>query len=216
MGGARAPPTSTEGAPALKRTSEDLDALVPALRARDQAAFRALYDQLADKLGGFAFGMLRDRSAAEDAVQQAFLELVKAAPSLRGDGRSVRSWLYRSVRFTCLDEIRRRARHPETLVEELPEISESNDPLDAMFDPDLENALASLTPEQRDVMILRHVGGLSGAEIARAMGRNRAAVYALGTRAEASLRRMLTTVESDSPPASETVKRNPAFGRAGE
>ncbi|GBD84809.1 ECF RNA polymerase sigma factor SigG [bacterium BMS3Abin02] len=196
---------------------KDLDALVPALRRRDPVAFRRLYEALADSLGGFAFGMLRDRLAAEDAVQQAFLEFVKAAPDLVGDGRSVRAWLYRSVRFTCLDEIRRRSRRPEQLMDVLPEPeSRGADPVDMLFDPDLEAAFATLTPHQRTVVLLRHVAGMSGAEVAKVVGSNRAAVYAMIARAEASLRRALSPVESDGVAASEPVKGKPAFGRTHE
>lgn len=201
----------------MKPNDSNLDTLVPALRRRDPVAFRRLYEELADPLGSFAFGMLRDRGAAEDAVQQAFLEFVKAAPDLRGDGRSVRAWLYRSVRFTCLDEIRRRARRPEDPVDRLPEVgAQSANPIDLMMSAGLEVALSALTPDQRVVILLRHVVGLSGAEIARVVGSNRPAVYAMVARAEASLRRCLQPVESDGPVASEPVKGKPAFGRAHE
>ncbi|NOY56237.1 MAG: RNA polymerase sigma factor [Actinobacteria bacterium] len=195
----------------------DLDALVPALRRRDPAAFRRLYEALSGSLGRFAFGMLRDRLAAEDAVQQAFLEFVKAAPDLVGDGRSVRAWLYRSVRFTCLDEIRRRSRRPEQLMDELPEPeTQEVDPIDVPFGPDLEAAFAALTPHQQTVVLLRHVVGMSGAEVAQVVGSNRVAVYAMIARAEASLRRALSPVESDGSAASEPVKGEPAYGRTHE
>ncbi|NIA25451.1 MAG: sigma-70 family RNA polymerase sigma factor [Gammaproteobacteria bacterium] len=199
----------------MPAAEKDLDALVPALRRRDSVAFRRLYEALANPLGRFAFGMLRDRSAAEDAVQQAFLEFVKAAPDLVGDGRSVRAWLYRSVRFTCLDEIRRRSRRPEQLMDEVPEPeSQGADPVDLGFDSNLEAAFSALTPHQRTVMLLRHVVGMSGAEVAQVVGSNRAAVYAMIARAEASLRRALSAVESDGSAASGPVKGEPAFGRA--
>ncbi len=150
--------------------------------------------------------MLRDRSAAEDAVQQAFLELVKAAPEIKGDGRSLRAWLYRSVRFTCLDELRRRSRRPEQLTDEPPEVRlVSGDLIDAMLSPEVEAALEALTQEQRTVVLLRHVAGLSGSEIAKVVGSNRAAVYAMVSRAEASLRRLLQPVESAAAPTSEPV-----------
>lgn len=197
----------------MARTAQELDTLVPALRRRDADAFRRLYDALADQLGRFAFGILRDRLAAEDAVQQAFLEFVNAAPNLKGNGRSVRAWMYRSVRFTCLDELRRRARRPEQLVDDPPDApADVPDPVDALPDPRLEAALNTLTPDQRTVLLLRHVEGLSGAEIAEIVDSNRPAVYAMAARAEASLRRMLSAVESDDSAASEPLEDAATYG----
>lgn len=163
---------------------------------------------IADPLATFAYGMLRDGPSAEDMVQQAFLELTEAAPDLRGDGSSLRAWMYRCVRFRCLDEIRRRQRRPESPLDENPDFepSEYRDPVDEMIDPELEAALQTLTEAQRTVLILRHVVGLSGAETAEATGNNRVAVYALASRAEASLRRALEAVESSPSGASEIVK----------
>ena len=198
----------------MARTRPELDTLVPALKRRDPVAFRQLYEDLADSLGRFAFGILRDRSMAEDVVQQAFLEFVQAAPTLKGSGRSVRAWLYRSVRFRCLDELRRRSRRPEDLTNELPELeSTDTDPMEEMLDPVIEVALDSLTPEQRTVVLLRHVEGLSGSEVAKVVGSNRVAVYAMTSRAEASLRRALQAVESDDAATSEHVRGAEVTGK---
>lgn len=150
-----------------------------------------MYEATVDGLASFAYGMLGNRAAAEDAVQQAFLELVTAAPGLRGDGRSLRVWLYRSVRFTCLDELRRRGRRPEHLTDRLPEYYEEPVPDVA---PELEEALARLSDRQRSLLMLRHVAGLSPDEIARVTRSNRGAVYAAIARAEKKLRLFLDPV----------------------
>ncbi len=146
---------------------------------------------MADALFGFAFRQLRDRGAAEDAVQQAFLELVKASPDLSGDGRALRAWLFSSVRFECLDEHRRRARRPESPTGDLPETAILDDPAEGM-DPRVERALDTLTEQQRAIVHLRHVEGLSGEEVAAALGISRAAAYAAGARAESRLRKALS------------------------
>lgn len=146
--------------------------------------------------------MVRDRGFAEDAVQQAFLELAAHSGEVRGGGVALRAWLYRSVRFSCLDELRRRRRRPEVPTDELPDRPLGDDP---PGDPDLEAALGRLTPEQRAVILLRHVDGFDGAEIAGMLGMTRAAVYAAGARAEARLRKLLRPVESAPGPASDPV-----------
>jgi len=187
----------------------ELDEVVAGVKARREDAFTTVYRLTASALTSFAFGMLHDRRAAEDAVQQAFLELVQAAPTLRGDGRSLRAWLFRSVRFTCLDELRRRGRHPEQLTASLPEPPTLADagPEDgeAGLDPELGRAMGRLTERQRSLLVLKHVVGLSGDEIAGIVGGNRAAVYAATARAERRLRSLLRAVESPAPAASSLV-----------
>ena len=167
---------------------DELDPFVDGIWRRSDAAFRAVYEATADGLASFAYGMLGNRAAAEDAAQQAFLELVIAGAGIRGDGRALRVWLYRAVRFSCLDELRRRSRRPETPVEHLPESAHHLDP---EIQPDLEAALAQLSDRQRSLVMLRHVVGMSGEEIALVARSNRSAVYAALGRAERRLRSLL-------------------------
>lgn len=172
------------------RSHADADALPEGVRRLAPEAFRELYERHADGLNSFAHSLLRDRGAAEDAVQQAFLELVKAAPKIRGDERSLRAWLFRSVRFRCLDEIRRRDRRREILHAQVPEELDASLPPQGDAD-DLGTALAQLTEQQRTVLFLRHVMGMSGHEVAVVLDLNRAAVFATAARAERRLRTLL-------------------------
>ena len=184
----------------------DLDHLVDGIRERSEKAFSDLHRAMANGLMTHAFGMLRDRQAAEDAVQQAFLELARTAPSFRGDGRALRSWLYRAVRFNCLDEVRRRKRRPEVPTEILPESEAHGTGLDMNLDPDLEDALRQLTELQRNVIILKHVLEFTGDEIADILDTNRAAVYASAARAERKLKKLLGRVKSPDRAASVSVE----------
>ncbi|RPI25990.1 MAG: RNA polymerase sigma factor [Actinobacteria bacterium] len=186
------------------------DALVDGIRERSETAFSTVYRLVASDLVSFAFGMLHDRGAAEDAVQQAFLELARAAPGIEGDARSLRAWLYRSVRFSCLDELRRRTRRPETVMDPLPEPgSPAGEP--DLPDPDLRRALMELSERQRAIVLLRHVTGFSVDEVAEILQTNRTAVYAASARAERRLRKRLAAVESGggaASPSVETPERN--------
>ncbi len=188
---------------------EDLDALVGGIRERSDRAFSDLHRVMADRLVSYAYGMLRDRQAAEDAVQQAFLELAGTASSFRGDGRALRAWLYRSVRFNCLDEVRRRTRHPEQPMEHLPETATPDTDTCVSLDPELEEALGQLNEQQRSIIVLKHVLGFSGDEIAHILGSNRAAVYASAARSERRLKKLLTPIESSDTAASEWVEVRP-------
>ena len=168
-----------------------LDAHVAGIRTRSETAFRAVYDATADDLTSFAFGMLSDRKTAEDVVQQAFLELVKSAHKIKGDGPALRSWLFKSVRFGCLDEYRRRSRRPEIPHEVIPDLQVAADPLADHLDPTVEAALKELSKRHRTVVLLRHVVGLTPDEIATVIGSSRRATYAVLSRAEVRLRNIL-------------------------
>ena len=162
------------------------------IRTRSESAFATAYRCTADPLASFANGLVHDARFAEDAVQQAFLELVQAAPRIKGDGRSLRAWLFRSVRFTCLDELRRRSRRPEHLSATVPEVGVDPElPPGFDTDPDLAAAMKQLTPNQRTLLVLRHVVGMDGNEIADIVGGNRVAVYTAARRAESRLRSLL-------------------------
>ncbi len=178
----------------LSRPHHLPDSLVEGIRDRSDEAFAALYQSVASDLVSFANGMLRDTGAAEDAVQQAFLELARAAHTIRGDGRSLRAWLYRSVRFTCLDEIRRRKRRPEYPTEDLPDAEDADSVEEG--DPKLHEALMNLGERHRAILVLRHVIGYSVDEVAEILDSNRTAIYAASARAERRLRREIDRVES--------------------
>ena len=174
----------------------ELDEIMDGIRIGNEAAFATAYHQTANVLASFANGMVRDQRFAEDAVQQAFLELVQAAPKIKGDGRSLRAWLFRSIRFTCLDEIRRRTRRPEQPTATLPDVGVESPPPGALdTDPELADAMAQLTPRQQTLLVLRHVVGLDGEETAAVVGSNRTAVYAATARAERRLRNLLAVSE---------------------
>lgn len=168
-----------------------LDTQVEGVRNRSEDAFRVVYLATVDDLVSFAFGMVSDLRTAEDIVQQTFVELVRAAPKIRGDGKSLRAWLFHSVRYGCLDEYRRRSRRPEVLAGDIPDRAAPDGVEVMQLEPALETALLSLTPRHRTVVVLRHVVGLSGEEIARVIKTSRRAAYAVLSRAEANLRRSL-------------------------
>jgi RNA polymerase sigma-70 factor (ECF subfamily) len=188
-----------------------LDELVDGVRERSERAFSAVYRLTANGLLSFAFGLPRDRAAAEDAVQQGFLELARASHTMKGDGRSLRAWLYKSVRFRCLDELRRRRRRPEVPTDALPDVDVVPGP--ELPDPDLREALSHLSERHRSIVLLRHVIGLSYNEIAGVSGTNRVAVYGASARAERRLRQLLETVESAAPVASSPMGEIGALGQ---
>ena len=82
--------------------------LVGRARRGDREAYEALARASADRLYAIAWQITRDRDRADDAVQQALVEIWRDLPSLR-DASRFDSWTYRLVTNACLQELRRRA-----------------------------------------------------------------------------------------------------------
>jgi RNA polymerase sigma-70 factor (ECF subfamily) len=186
----------------------ELDELAAALRRRDRDALTRCYQLTADLLMSVALGMLRDPEEAQEAVQDAFVSFVRNAHTITGDGRSIRAWLVQAVRSRSIDRTRTAARRREVPSDDLPEqpTAEEIEVSLGASDPAFERAFHGLTEAQRTAMVLYHVHGLSGNETAAAMGSNRAAVYTLLRRAEATMRRQLAPDPSD-PPTTERLGR---------
>jgi RNA polymerase sigma-70 factor (ECF subfamily) len=131
---------------------------------RSHDAVETLYHQLGPALLAYARSLLRDRALAEDAVHQVFLNLMSGRTTLPDEPRP---YLFRAVRNTCLNSLRAGSR--ESAVEHPEPIFVARDGLAALV-PDLENALAELPEEQREVVVLRIWGGLTLDAVARVAG----------------------------------------------
>lgn len=170
----------------------ELDGVADGIRRRDEGAFARAYQLTADLLASIAVGIVGDRQLAEDAVQEAFVSLVQAADRFQGDGRSLRAWLVKATRHRCIDHLRSAASRREETPGELPDDPRpAVDPFGDDPDPGFVAAFSQLTEEQRTVLVLRHVAGMSGEEVADVVGSNRDAVYAQAARAERRLRKLL-------------------------
>ncbi|MCW2560445.1 MAG: hypothetical protein JWP55_4409 [Mycobacterium sp.] len=152
----------------------DLDdaALARAAAAGDRSAFAAIYDRYADRLHDFCVGMLRDREAAADCVQDVFVTAATKLAQLREPDR-LRSWLYAIARSEALARIRARKR--EQLSEELPEMpSGEADMATLAARTELADLIADasggLSDRDRVVLELAYQQGLDGPELAEALG----------------------------------------------
>jgi len=176
-------------------TIDELTALLADLRSGSPDAVTRVHGLTVDLLEAIARGIVGDNATAQDVVQEVFLRLIASRQRLRAtDGRELRAWLVTVTRNACRDELRRRSRHHEDPVADVPETPDPDqDPASAadQFNEDLRAGLARLPEPQRAVLVLRHVAGLDGRELGRALGRSRGAAYALLARAERSLRSTL-------------------------
>jgi RNA polymerase sigma-70 factor (ECF subfamily) len=142
--------------------------LVAAINSGDAAAFEVLYFRHRDWVVALAYRFTGDSDAALDVMQETFLYLLRKFPGFRLTA-NLKTFLYPAVRHLALAARHKAARYQAT-ASELEQLEQAPAPpaVGAGAD-DLRFVLAALPEEQREVLLLRFVDGLSLAEIAEAM-----------------------------------------------
>lgn len=136
----------------------------------DDARLTALYDAHAGPVWRYVVHLTGDRAGADDVVQETLLRAWRTPRILEQDPSSMRAWMMTVARHLVVDEARSARKRHESPVAELPERSRGDD-TDALFDAILiQEALASLTPDHRAVIVKAYYGGLSIGQTAAALG----------------------------------------------
>lgn len=154
----------------------------------DREALRLLYVRYSDNVYGYVRSIVRDEKEAEDITQQVFLKLITAICKYDDRGVPFSAWLLRLSRNAALDHLRRRRAIP---AEEVYGIDTCADDSALEASRGLQTALDSLPEEQRNVVVLRHVVGLTPPEIAEQMGRSESSIHGLHHRGRKALRQEL-------------------------
>lgn len=182
----------------LDHKEPDRDVALVARVKRDRRAFAALYDRYLDPIYRYCYRRLGIREAAEDATSLIFTKAIDAIDGCR-DG-AFRSWLF-AIAHNVVADTYRSARPVETLdaAAHLCDPSPSPDEL-AIRDEEERQVLTlllCLSPEQRDVVELR-LAGLTGPEIAAALGKRPNAVRIAQFRAYSRLRMLIGEATEES------------------
>jgi len=171
----------------------DADALVAAAteRARDgdDDGLRLLYLLYADNVFGYVLSIVRDEHDAEDLTSEVFARLPRALAHYKVSATPFAAWLLRVARNAALDHLRAQRSVP------LAEVHATGATAELHARERLESltaAFSALPEDQRQVMLLRLIAGLTPAEVAERMGRSIDAVHALQHRARRRLRDELT------------------------
>jgi RNA polymerase sigma-70 factor, ECF subfamily len=170
-------------------------------QAGDMGAIRFLYVRYKDNVYGYVLSFVRDPYEAEDVTQHVFLKLMSVIHKYQAREVPFTSWLLRVARNVALDHLRQRRLLP---CEEVYESSREADDSGRDRRWGLEQALEALPEEQRNVVVLRHLVGLTPGEIAERMGRTEASIHGLHHRARKAMRRELADV-SCAPTARAAV-----------
>ena len=137
----------------------------------DAGAFAGLYDRHSRATYSLAYRMMGERQAAEDLVQEAFLQVWRAARSYRAERGSVRTWILSIAHNRGIDQLRSTASRRRT--QEKVEPSPTSQPSEAFAETwrnlqreQVREALRSLPPEQLKVLELAYYSGYTHMEIA--------------------------------------------------
>lgn len=185
--------------PSLSLIELDEGTLIHQAREGSREAFGALYERHRATIARYVAARIRDASDSEDLTEAIFESAWRAMGRYREQGVPFLAWLYRLAHNRVVDHYRA-LRPTVTLIPEVHEsIEDTGAPLDLNIDSaDLLKALHALTDEQRDVIVLRFVQGMSGREVAQAMDKREDAIRALQFRALATLRRILSGDETQT------------------
>jgi RNA polymerase sigma-70 factor (ECF subfamily) len=153
----------------------------------DADALRFLYLRYADNVYGYVCSIVRDEYEAEDVTQQIFAKLLTALKRYEPRVVPFSAWILRVAHNAAIDHVR--TRRPVPLEEVHPPDAAADDGARGRERfADLRLALDALPAEQRDVIVLRFLVGLSPREIAERMGRSEDAVHGLQHRGRRRLR----------------------------
>lgn len=143
-------------------------------------------------------GYLRAQRAPdpEDLLGEVFLQVARDLHKFEGDDAALRRWVFAIAHNRLLDARRRASRRPRLVDRDVPH-APAPPPADP-FDPELVEALSRLTPDQREVVVLRFVADLPLADVARITGRRVGAVKAMQHRA---LETLSSLVDGPAPPS---------------
>jgi len=204
-------------------------ALIASAQKGDLRAFNQLVLLYQSMAYNVAYRILSDPDAAADATQDAFFSAYKAMKKFRGG--SFKAWLLRIVTNACYDQLRVKKRRPTSSLDDMPVESEHSQFLrDESESPDeflerqelghfLQHGISALPIEQRAVLVLSDVQGLSYQEVAEIMDLSLGTVKSRLSRGRARLRDFLLE-RGELLPAryrlkddTETEHTEPAGGR---
>jgi RNA polymerase sigma-70 factor, ECF subfamily len=179
------------------RVTRDDGALLARAIARakegDVSALHFLYVRYADDVCGYVNSIVRDRHEAEDVTHNVFAKLTVAISKYEEREVPFAAWILRVARNAALDHVRGRRIVP---CEEIRADDDGVEQASLERSFCLRAALESLTTEQRQVLVLRHLAGLSPVEIADRLCKTEGSIHGLHHRARKSLRTALTELEA--------------------
>ena len=194
---ATAPVADAGERPPLSRNdsgeSELVRRAVVALKQGDRSALHFLYVRYADDVCGVIRSIVRDSHEAEDITHNVFAKLITAVHRYEPREVPFSAWILRVSRNAALDHLRARRQIP---FEEVRTTDEGHEQVGFDRSQSLREAFHRLPQDQREVLVLRHIAGLSPSEIAHRIGKTESSVHGLHHRGRGALQDALRELEA--------------------
>jgi RNA polymerase sigma-70 factor (ECF subfamily) len=172
------------------------DALIAEAAKSDSSAFGELYERYYVRVYRYVYHRVGNAADAEDVTALIFMKALEGLPSFQSQRNSFAPWLFRIARNAVVDHYRRR--RSQTSFEDLGYEAEHGDPIVAVLGgergQELRCLVNTLSPDQRDVILMRYASDLSFAEIALSLKKNEPAIRMLLHR---GLRKLKAVLDDD-------------------
>lgn len=181
----------------MATSKDDLSAAIKRAQAGDQRAFDVIYDRFADPLFRYVYARCGDATLAEDLIGDLWVRVVERIAGFRLPAEGVEAafaaWLYRIAYNLVIDHFRRKDSGHVTLNPDVSDREPTPDEHAISGDErrELHAAIEQLTPDQREVVLLRFIEERSNAEVAALTGRSEGAVKVMQHRALGALAKLL-------------------------
>ena len=190
--------TATIHADKTASPTSDEGALVLAHKALDERAWETIFDAYYERLTTFLRYRIGNASAAEDLASQVFVEAVAGIERYSYRGTPLGAWLFRIARNVSSDYLRRETRNANAAADVAFDAEHPEPAKFALDEGRLMLTMDQLTPDQRQVVVLRFFSDLSIEETAKVMGKSQGAVKALQHRGLEHMRRILAANSSSA------------------
>jgi RNA polymerase sigma-70 factor (ECF subfamily) len=179
--------------PKASQRDELLAGAVARAKQGDSSALHFLYLRYADDVYGFVNSIVRDHHEAEDITQNLFAKLMRIIGKYEQREVPFSAWILRVARNAALDHMRARRQIP---FEEVRTTDEGHDQVGFERSQSIRSALERLPADQREVLILRHIAGLTPPEIADLLGKTESSIHGLHHRGRGALQAALRELEA--------------------
>lgn len=163
-------------------------------RKDKEAVLASLYDEYFDKIAGYAFARLGERTAAENIAGDVFLKALESLDSYQERGIPMQAWLFKIARNLVIDYTRKEYKKEIVPIDsvQMPDKTDIQEMAEANYERErVSKALGQLTEEQRQVIELRFFGGLTSEETGKVLNKKSGAVRQMQSSALKTLRNIL-------------------------
>ena len=173
-------------------TNLETENLVTQAISGDVEAFGELYTNHVTKIYRYVYYNVHDKGHAEDITQEVFLKAWKAIGSCKGKEKTFSSWLYRIAHNLIVDKLRKSQKQSSREAELTEDIRDTSDRMEISLEQrDLLKVIDVLSPNQKQVIVMKFIEEMDNREIAETMGKSTGAIRILQMRALETLRNTL-------------------------